>query len=243
MSANEQVGVPLPDFIADRLMGGIALEARTLGRAQEIREQAKLAYGESLLDGRLQLLAIAAATFAERANIPGTETPSINDRLVLLASFFQGVGATESLISEGQYVKAAAVLKQDLEILTRVHEVLQGVAQPGKTPNVRFAPAGAGRLYGQLNDVAHPSNPALLVTLLSASENGNARGVSYVPAFRADTAVALYELHVWLLLELSRELLRLMEDLYGPDPTFVPIIEWWLVVAHQLVNGGHIATA
>ena len=61
-------------------------------------------------------------------------------------------------------------------------------------------------------------------------------------AFRADTAMAFYERHVWLLLELPRELLQLVEDLHGPDLEFVPMIEWWVAVANQLAKDGHIAT-
>jgi hypothetical protein len=192
------------------------------------------------LFGRLQLLAIAEATYAAKSGVPGTTTRSVSDRLILIASFFQGVGPTETLISEGQYAKAAAALKQDLEILTRVHETLQGVAVAGKTPNVKYAPTGAGRLYGQLNDVAHPSSPELLAAFLGRQDEGDARGVSYEPVFAAETALALYELHVWLLFETCRELLRLMHDLYGADPAFIPMIDWWTAIAEQLAAGGHI---
>ena len=167
----------------------------------------------------------------------------MNDRLILIASFFQGVGVTETLISEGQYAKAAAVLKQDLEILTRIHETLQGVAKPGGTPNVKYAPTGAGRLYGQLNNVAHPSTPELLAAFLGRLDEGDVCGVSYEPVFAEETALSLYELHVWLIFEMCRELLRLMHDLYGADPAFVPMIEWWLVVAEQLAADGHIGKA
>jgi hypothetical protein len=75
----------------------------------------------------------------------------------------------EELISEGQYVKAAGTLKQDLEVLARIGETIQGVERVGRTPNVRYAPAGAGPLYGQLNKVAHPSDPTLIATLLGTT--------------------------------------------------------------------------
>lgn len=230
----------MSQFVQERLRGGLDFEARVMAHAAEIREQSKNVYGDALLHGRLQLLAIAEATYAAKSGEPGATSPSANDRLILIASFFQGVGATETLITEGQYAKAAAALKQDLEILTRVHETLQGVAKKGGTPNVKYAPTGAGRLYGQLNDVAHPSTPVLLAGFLGRLDEGQAHGVSYEPVFVEETALALYELHVWLVFEMCRELLRLMHDLYGDDPEFAPIINWWLIVAEQLAAGGHI---
>jgi hypothetical protein len=63
------------------------------------------------------------------------------------------------MISDGQYAKAAAALKQDMQ--SRIHESVTGVAKEGGTPHLRYLPvAGARRFYGELNDVAHPSNIA-----------------------------------------------------------------------------------
>jgi hypothetical protein len=211
--------------------------------AEAIRDQSKQAYGSTLLDARLQLLAIAQVAIASRQGEPGAATTGINDRLLLTNALLQGVGVAEELISEGQYVKAAGTLKQDLEVLARIGETIQGVERVGRTPNVRYAPAGAGPLYGQLNKVAHPSDPTLIATLLGTTIDGAAHGVTYVPAFAKETAVALYEVHVWLLLEGCREVMRLLADLYGPDAVSPLLMRWWLVVAGQLEAAGHLRRA
>lgn len=234
-------GEDLSAFVQRHLEGAITFEARAAEQGDEIRERSKATYGETLLHARLQILAIAEAAYVAQAGEPGRTSTSISDRLILISAFFQGVGKTEALISEGHYPKAAAALKQDLEILTRVHETLQGVALTGRTPNVKYAPTGAGRLYGQLNDVAHPSTPSLLAQLVGSMEVGGARGVTYVPTFVQENALGLYEVHVWLLLEMCRELIRLMYELYGDEPAFHPLVEWWLAVGQSLVEGGHIS--
>jgi hypothetical protein len=228
-------------FATEHLVGGINFEARTEERAATVREKSKLVYGDTLLHCRLQLLAIAEILFARRSAVPGNATESSSDRLVLIAAFFQGITATEKLISEGQYVRAAAALKQELEVLARVGETIAGTAKPGRTPNVKYAPSGAGPIYGQLNDVAHPSTPQLLATLLDVFDDGGTHGVSYLPTFIGDRAVALYELHVWLLLEMVREMVRLQDDLYGTDEDLFACVAWWHLVATRMHNAGHIS--
>lgn len=233
-------GECLEDLVKEKLEAGLTLEVAIAEAAQAIREQSKQAYGPVLLDARLQLLAIAQVAIASRQGEPGATTPGINDRLLLTNALFQGVSVVEALISEGQYVKAASALKQDIEILARIGETLQGTQIVGRTPNVAYAPAGARKLYGQLNNVAHPSDPGLIATLLATFANGAARGVTYVPMFVRETAVALYEVHVWLLLEGCREVIRLLADLYGRDPVLPPLTRWWVIVAGQLEEAGHL---
>lgn len=228
-------------YVAQHLAGGIELQATVLKAGESIRERSKQAYGSLLLDARLQLLAVAAEVVRVKAGQPGTATKNTNDRLILTAAFLQGVAATEELISEGQYLKAAAALKQDLEILSRIHETMQGAAKPKVTPNPSYVPGNAGRLYGQLNNVAHPSDPGLLATLLTTMVDGEAHGVSYEPCFVQETAVGLYEVHVWLILEICRSMMEVLLDMYGDDPDLKPLMRWWLTVAHQLLEEGHLA--
>jgi hypothetical protein len=159
----------------------------------------------------------------------------------LIAAYVQGISVVETLISEGQYVKAAAVLKQDLEILARLGEHREGVARPGQTPNVKYAPTGAGRWYGELNKVAHPSNPELISELLQRRPVGEQAGVSFVPVFDQNVAVGLYEVHVWTLLMLTRDSLLLTEAAYGQSPPLTELFRRWLTAAEMLRRGGHVS--
>jgi hypothetical protein len=224
------------------LRAGLELEGQIFGAQQAIREQSKQACGHTLLDGRLMLMGAVAHAMNAKSGIAGKTDPAIAQQLVLLASFFQGVGATETLIMEGQYIKAAAALKQDLEILARIGEVVAGVAKPGKTPNVKYAP-GTGRMYGQLNNAAHPSNEELLEDLLDQAAVPGGAGVSPIPYFNGDTAVALYELHVYLLTEVTRELMRIMFELYGEAVDLSDGIRLWDAATALLEKHGHIKKA
>ena len=111
----------------------------------------------------MSLIAISAHLLNAFNAKPGKSDDATSARLVLIASFLQGSDVTETLISEGQYVKAIAVLKQDMEMLVRIHETIAGVAKIGQTPQMRYLPVeGARRFYGELNKVAHPSTSTSL---------------------------------------------------------------------------------
>lgn len=199
------------------ITGGIQVESAILRAGQDVREKSKIAYGPDLLEARLSLLAIAWHLLNAKAGVPGQTNPSVSERITLIMTFFQGVPTVESMISEGQYIKAAALLKQDYETLTRIREVKKSVARPHTTPNVRNAPEGSQRFYGELNDVAHPSSLLHLRSLLYEHNDGPIRGVSCLPTFVSHTAHSFYSLHVWLLLELTREYILLMAEMYPDD--------------------------
>ncbi len=139
------------------------------------------------------------------------------------------------LISEGQYIKAATCLKQDYEIITRINEVNNGTARPKVTPNVRNAPRGSQRYYGELNDISHPSNINILLGLVSSIENGEVRGVSPHPKYREDISRGLYQFHVWTLFELLRETFRLKMELYDDIADEIEMAQKMFVVVHSLL--------
>ena len=225
--------------VSDFLMEGVELEAKTLEACTAIRERSKSKYKQEWLDARLQLLSVAAHLLTKKNGVPGTTSPQISERLTLIMVFLQGASVTETLISEGQYIKATAVLKQDIEILTRISEVKHDVAKAGKTPNVKYAPEGCQRFYGQLNDVAHPSNLILLEKLLKKMLEGEIHGISYIPVFIEDTALGLYELHVWLIFEAVREHLLLFMEMYGEkDPDILDTAKWTLNAIRTLERAG-----
>lgn len=200
--------------MSDFLQKGIKLEAEIEYEGLAVRESSKIAYKEQLLDARLIFMSVFRYLLEVKSRVPGKTNESISERLVLIHLFIQGQTFTERSISEGQYLKAAAVLKQDYEILTRIAEVKGGTAKTGKVPNVRHAPKGSQRFYGELNDVAHPSNLHLLQSIIRELRDGEVQAVSAVPAFNQTVARSFYELHVWLLLQVSRELIGLYLEMY-----------------------------
>jgi hypothetical protein len=161
-----------------------------------------------------------------------------------VAACLQGLPSTETLVSEGQYIKAAAVLKQDLEILTRIREVRANVAVPKKVPNMKHAPEGAGRFYGDLNSIAHPSTLQYLQENLAQLHSADVHGVSPVPSFASDMACRMYELHIWLTLEVAREQVLLFAEMYGEnDPHLETVSKWFARAVSMLEKAGFQAVA
>jgi hypothetical protein len=207
----------------------------------EIRERSKRAYGHCLLDARLQLIGLATEVVKLRAGEAGKTDESLSERLALVVAALQGAGPIESLISEGQYIKAAATLRQDLELLARLRELDAGIAKTGKVANIKSMPAGTGRLYGFLSGIAHVSQPDVVNDLLGRVHvSEQALGIAVVPQFSEDSAVGLYETHVWQLTELVRELVHLHIALYDEDDDVREIGERWASVVRQLTSAGHI---
>jgi hypothetical protein len=224
-----------------QLRGGLELEGAILEAAGRIREASKAAYSDELRDARLALMSLLAASIELHAGTPASTDADRSASLALVAALVQGAGATEGLISEGQYIKAAAALKQDLEVLARLGEIRAGAARRGVTPNIKYAPTGAGRWYGELNNVAHPSNPELIDLLLQRRPVGHQAGVSVVPVFNREIAVGLYEVHVWTLLMLTREQLVLMGSMYGESGELAELARQWVAIGEMLKRGGHVS--
>jgi hypothetical protein len=218
---------------------GMALEGQIYGDGQKIREQAKAAYPDGLLDARMLLVGVLARLLTSRSAQPGQTSKSISERLTRICAFMQGVSLSESTISEAQYIKASGVLKQDLELLANVCELRKGQAQYGRTPNVKHAPEGMRRYYGELNDVAHISKEDLLQPLLSQLIEGNVTGISPLPVFNKSVAIGMYELHVFILFEMVREAMVLFAEMYGPNaPEIGEVATFMLLAADNMEKAG-----
>jgi hypothetical protein len=201
--------------ISDILSEGEAMETATAQVGKILRGQAEATYGQSALECRklaLGLLAIGIDLMPDE-----TRESEPNKNLAYyhacVAAFLQGAGVSERLISEGQYVKATAALKQDYELLARIYEAEAGCAVEGVQPNVRHAPSGSQRHYGELNKVAHPSNLDALMSVISLPTGG----LSILPVFVRTTAISLYKFHLWMCCEMVRLVLCLVITLRGED--------------------------
>ena len=66
-------------------------------------------------------------------------------------------------------------------------------------------------------------------------------GVSPIPEFVEDIAKALYQLHVYLLVEVSRELIRVFAEVYGEDERPVQqASKMWLGITGMLKSEGNL---
>lgn len=234
----------LGGYVAGFLSKGIDLEAHIVERSLTIREQSKQKYLTEWLDARLTLLSITKHLLGAKHLKPGRTSEQSSKILTLLMAFFQGVPASETLISEGQYIKAAAVLKQDYEILVRIAEVHAGVDRPGITPQAKYFPEEARRYYGDLNKVAHPSNQEYLESLLARLNEDGISAISCSPIYSFESSMALYELHIWLILMAVREYIRLFGEMYGTeDSAYLDSLRWFAHGARLLEKAGFVFEA
>jgi hypothetical protein len=212
--------VSLEDSENDCVLKGRELRAAVAGAGMRVAQQAKAIFDVDLyfLERSVGLL---ARTMLCKAGQVGSQSPEVGNKITLIATYFQGCGFTERLIAEGQYVKAAAALKQDLEILTRIREIDAGTAKAGKTPHMRHAPDGSARIYGDLNKVAHPSNETLMHQHLERVTTEGIRGVSPFPIFRESTLQNEFKLHCWLCYSFCHASVQVLLENYGEDDPFV----------------------
>jgi hypothetical protein len=212
--------VSLDDSENDCILKGRELRAAIRGGGMRVAKQATVIFGPNVffLERSVGLL---ARTIFCKAGQQGASTPEIGHKILLIATYFQGCETTERLIAEGQHAKAAAALKQDFEILTRICEIDAGAARQGETPQMRHAPRGSARIYGELNKVAHPSNELLLHRHLEQVATDGIRGVSPIPIFRENTALNEFKLHCWLCYSMCHASVLVLLENYGEEDPFV----------------------
>jgi hypothetical protein len=168
---------------------------------------------------------------------PGKSSPEISHRLLLLASFVQGIDLCESAVSEGFYLQAAALLKQELETISAIEELKQGCRKDGRTPNVAYAPWSLGTLYGVLNDAAHVGKGAVLQSVLAMAPREAARPVAMTPQFNPNFAKQLFGVHTALLCWACLEVDALHNEIYGHGLA-VEETQTLLAAVHRLSEAG-----
>lgn len=112
-------------------------------------------------------------------------TPNISYQIGVSASFIRTHFILTELILNGDLVEALTLTRKQLESLARLHELdSKPLAKLSKkVPNIGNALKGtAGRMYGDLSEVAHFATPRVS-DLLSISERGELVGPSIMPTF------------------------------------------------------------
>lgn len=233
------VSTPNREAIMALIASGPNFYARISQVSAATREKSKAAYQQGWLDAHLTLTGVLATLMESKAGVAGNTSDRISHQLILLATFAQGLHVTETCVSEGQYAKAAAALRHDFEILVRLREVRMGVDKDGVQPNMRNAPPGTARFYGDLCKVVHPSNRELLGDLLGSGFTEGVRSTSAIPTFSPDLARSLYELHVFIILEIAREHIGVFMEMYPDDDATANLtMAMWLAALENLKREG-----
>ncbi|MCD6011704.1 MAG: hypothetical protein K0Q79_1566 [Flavipsychrobacter sp.] len=150
----------------------------------------------------------------------GNTSPKNDYRMKLVTVYLQGLFVARDLILEGNYNKASAVLKQDVEMVARLSELAKSkTGKLYKQPHLKFAPPIFGKLYGRLNDIAHISKEEILEELITYRDK---EGSGYSPVKKLDErfALELFLADSNIKLELLRLTLILHHDLFGDDEIY-----------------------
>ena len=198
------------------LNGGLSILGSQLEARKRIREHWKQVAGR-LLDAHLYAVSVTASLVSKRAGEPRDTTDSLNGRLSLTASFVQGIDICEVAISEGLYVQASNLLKQEMETVAATVEFREGRRNDRKTPNVKNLAWGLSMLYGELNSAAHVADETMLFEIVSSRRSAEIIGASTHPEYNEEFARQLYGLHVCLILLNAMEIDFVLQEMYGDE--------------------------
>jgi hypothetical protein len=154
-----------------------------------------------------------------KSEVPGQSTKKTSEKIVLVASFLQGVQVSKDLILRGQYIKAAAALKQDFEFMTRLKSINKGNSKYGVQPNAVNAPEGLRFIYGHANDIAHISKVDVLKFYVGV-DTPQGLGVTPVPQFKSEQASSFLLYLSAITFEIFTEAMETHKEQYGVDSCY-----------------------
>ncbi|MGA2337528.1 MAG: hypothetical protein ABSG08_19325 [Terriglobales bacterium] len=172
--------------LADKLLRaacefqGQSLAARELGREQFRRaEPERNNILRILIDGQIGLIGNKVTQKIEATS------SKVSYQISVSASFIRTHFLVNDFILNGDLVEAITLIRKQLESLARLHELDSEplLKLSGKVPNIKNILKGtAGRMYGDLSEVAHFSTPRV-AELLHVVEHGELVGPSLLPVF------------------------------------------------------------
>jgi hypothetical protein len=169
------------------------------------REKSKKAYG-LILEAHMAVTGAIGSALTRNDGVRSKIVGHSQRQIVLIASFIQGLNIAECAISEGYYVQAAALLRQELETIAALEELKSGKRADQRTPNVKHVPWSLGRLYSDLSKAAHAADHDVLQQVLAPDHSllpEDTIGVTMTAQFRKNMAWRMMGFHVALLLLLA----------------------------------------
>jgi hypothetical protein len=195
-----------PYAIPSELLNSPAfLPALQVVAGRSIREQSRQRFGR-MLEAHMYVSGVLGSALLRRNGVYALIKGDSQRQIVLIAGFVQGLHIVECAITEGYYLQAAALLRQELETVAALEELKDGIRRDKTTPNVKHVPWSLATLYGDLSSAAHQGRHDLLRQVLDPQYSDlpvNTTAVSSVPTFQSDLAWRMYGLHVALLIQLA----------------------------------------
>jgi hypothetical protein len=213
----------LPEEVRKELWGlhsaASELMAAQIKRRRTIRALWK-ADAHGILDAHNLAFGVVSTLVTRKSGVPGKTSPSVDGRLAISASFIQGVEICEVAISEGLYVQASAMLKQELEAIAALEEHRENRRKDQKTPNVgNTSLKWMKEVYRDLNATAHIGNRDVLNSLIARQLSEEITGAFIYPIYNREIAFYLYGVQVLLLILLASEIGELYMEMYDEELT------------------------
>lgn len=191
---------PLTHEQADRLL---AAACEFQGMAMEAREKCRDEYRHKetneenilriLIDGQIGLLAEKIKKKVE------STTTATSYQMGLSASFIRTHFLVSDFILNGDLIEAITLIRKQLESLARLHELDSKplLKLEGKVPNIQnILKKPAGKMYGDLSEVAHFSTPRV-AELLHVVEQDEMVGPSLVSIY-SDRNKAAFDMNCFV---------------------------------------------
>ncbi|MDB5050307.1 MAG: hypothetical protein JWO30_3378 [Fibrobacteres bacterium] len=217
------------------LQKSIEFENIIVTAGEKIRSLSKNVYGD-LSVVRHAYVAALHLLFEKYDEKSGDFNKERSDILTVLCAYLQGIGITEHCISEGQYLKAAAVLKQDYEMVAKIGQIKKGIVESKRVPNAKHAPHGTQRFYGEINGLAHPSSIGQIQSAIVSYQTGAGYGTSFVPGFDEGTAKNFFRWHIWSLFEMSRIAFILFDEIFPGEQGFKKATLYKIMTAVEIMK-------
>lgn len=205
------------DEVRKALDEGLQLFAHQRRRRSEVRTHSLKTYGE-LKDAHWLATSVIANSTSRVSAKPGRSSAELSHLLSLSASFIQGIDICETAISEGLYLQAAALLKQEMETRAAIQEVRDKKRKSGSTPNVKNM-GELSVLYGDLNRAAHVSDERLMQEIVRLEIDQQRTGAPLFPVFNVELAKLFYGFHVVLVTMMALEVDLVLCEMYGAGIT------------------------
>jgi hypothetical protein len=157
---------------------------------------------EEFLSRKADVARLAAAADELVANVTyfcvGKDLREIVDGLYigdLIVSFCRSHFTASDLIAGCELVEAGVILRKQMELVSRLHELRKGIPIDdlvGQVPNVRHLSPALRRVYGEYSALTHSSNPKQLQLLGEIQNESGFTGTPLYPAFQDNAYVALF---------------------------------------------------
>lgn len=169
-------------------------------------------------------------------NESGNKSESISERLMLICCFIQGSENTINTLLDGRYIQTSILLKQEYEIFTRCLEIRNNKAKYGKTPNPSIHAGDLNKIYGLLNDISHISKHDIIQLSITTVKTNERNTVSPSVTFKKDFLHSLFEIHLFIYLNMTIEYIILFGDMYTEDCEEIENAMIYLNKACQLLD-------